>query len=44
MHLSSNFDDLAVAVRPFRAIHHLREAKIINVSTGSLPRSRQGNA
>ena len=31
--LSSNFDDLAVAVRPFRAIHHLREAKIINVST-----------
>ncbi len=31
--LSSNFNDLAVAVRPFRAIHHLREAKIINVST-----------
>lgn len=31
--LSSKFDDLAVAVRPFRAIHHLREAKIINVST-----------
>ena len=31
--LSSNFDNLAVAVRPFRAIHHLREAKIINVST-----------
>jgi hypothetical protein len=31
--LSSNLDDLAVAVRPFRAIHHLREAKVINVST-----------
>jgi hypothetical protein len=31
--LSSNFNDLAVAVRPFRAIHHFREAKIINVST-----------
>jgi hypothetical protein len=31
--LSSNLNDLAVAVRPFRAIHHLREAKIINVST-----------
>jgi L-arabinose isomerase len=31
--LSSDFKDLAVAIRPFRAIHHLREAKIINVST-----------
>ncbi len=31
--LSSDFNDLAAAVRPFRAIHHLREAKIINVST-----------
>jgi hypothetical protein len=30
--LSSNFDDLAVAVRPFRAIHHFRDAKIVNVS------------
>jgi len=29
--LTSDFDQLAVAVRPFRAIHHLREAKIINV-------------
>ena len=33
--LSSNFNDLAAAVRPFRAIHHLREAKIINVSTNA---------
>jgi L-fucose isomerase-like protein len=24
---------LAVAIRPFRAIHHLREAKVLNVST-----------
>lgn len=31
--LSSDYDQLAVAVRPFRAIHHLREAKIINIST-----------
>lgn len=30
--LSSDFDQLAVAVRPFRAIHHLREAKILNVT------------
>jgi hypothetical protein len=30
--LSSNFNDLAAAVRPFRAIHHLGEAKIINIS------------
>jgi hypothetical protein len=33
--LSSNFSDLAAAVRPFRAIHHLREAKIINVSNNT---------
>lgn len=31
--LTSDFDQLAVAVRPFRAIHHLREAKILNVTT-----------
>ncbi len=31
--LSSDLKELAAAVRPFRAIHHLREAKIINVST-----------
>ncbi len=31
--LSSDLDDLAAAIRPLRAIHHLREAKIINVST-----------
>jgi hypothetical protein len=31
--LSSNLGDLAAAVRPIRAIHHLREAKIVNVST-----------
>ncbi len=31
--LSSDFNDLAAAVRPLRAIHHLREAKILNVST-----------
>jgi hypothetical protein len=31
--LSSDSAQLAAAVRPFRAIHHLREAKVINVST-----------
>jgi len=31
--LTSDFDQLAVAVRPFRAIHHLREAKILNVTS-----------
>lgn len=30
--LTSDFDQLGVAVRPFRAIHHLREAKILNVT------------
>jgi len=30
--LTSDLGQLAVAVRPFRAIHHLREAKIINVT------------
>jgi len=31
--LSSDLDELPIAVRPFRAIHHLREARIVNVST-----------
>jgi len=30
--LTSDYDRLAVAIRPFRAIHHLREAKILNVT------------
>jgi len=33
--LTSDYRQLAVAVRPFRAIHHLREAKILNVTTRS---------
>jgi len=33
--LSSDYGQLAVAIRPFRAIHHLREAKILNLTTGS---------
>lgn len=32
-YLTSDFSRLATAVRPFRAIHHLREAKVVNVST-----------
>jgi len=30
--LSSDMNELAVALRPFRALHHLREAKILNVT------------
>ncbi len=38
--LTSDYSQLAVAIRPFRAIHHLREAKILNVTA----RSFQGTA
>lgn len=31
--LTSDYDQLAFAVRPFRAIHHLREAKVLNLTT-----------
>lgn len=31
--LTSDFNQLALALRPFRAIHHLREAKILNLTT-----------
>ena len=31
--LTSDFSQLAAAIRPFRAIHHLKEAKILNLST-----------
>jgi hypothetical protein len=33
--LTTDDSQLAVAIRPFRAIHHLREAKILNVTTRS---------
>ncbi len=33
--LTSDYRGLAAAVRPFRAIHHLREAKILNVTSRS---------
>lgn len=33
--LTSDYSQLAVAVRPFRAIHHLREARILNLTTRS---------
>ncbi|MBM3334840.1 twin-arginine translocation signal domain-containing protein [Candidatus Sumerlaeota bacterium] len=36
--LTTNYKQLAVAIRPFRAIHHLREAKVLNVA------ARQGAA
>jgi hypothetical protein len=31
--LTADCGQLAVAIRPFRAIHHLREAKILNITT-----------
>jgi len=33
--LTSDYKQLATAIRPFRAIHHLREAKILNLTTRS---------
>ena len=33
--LTSDYTQLAVAIRPFRAIHHLSEARILNVTTRS---------
>jgi len=33
--LTSDYCQLAAAIRPFRAIHHLREAKILNVTSRS---------
>jgi hypothetical protein len=30
---TSDYTQLAAAIRPFRAIHHLREAKILNITT-----------
>ncbi len=33
--LTNDYKQLAVAIRPFRAIHHLREAKILNLTTHS---------
>ncbi|MGQ9591241.1 MAG: hypothetical protein ACUVYA_13225 [Planctomycetota bacterium] len=35
--LTSDPEGLAVAIRPFRAIHHLREAKILNVTAHEMP-------
>ncbi|MHC4645156.1 MAG: hypothetical protein ACYTBJ_06625 [Planctomycetota bacterium] len=32
--LTSDYEQLAAAIRPFRAIHHLREAKILDVRAG----------
>jgi L-arabinose isomerase len=33
--LSSDYSQLAAAVRPFRAIHHLREARILDITANS---------
>jgi hypothetical protein len=34
--LTTDYKQLAVAIRPFRAIHHLRESKILNLTTRSV--------
>ncbi len=34
---TSDLDQLATAVRPFRAIHHLRTAKILNLTSRDVP-------
>jgi L-fucose isomerase-like protein len=33
--LTSDYQQLATAIKPFRAIHHMREAKILNLTTRS---------
>ena len=33
--LTSDYKQLATAIRPFRAIHHLKEARILNLTTAS---------
>jgi len=33
--LTKDYSQLTAAIRPFRAIHHLREAKILNLAKGS---------
>ncbi|UCH62304.1 MAG: hypothetical protein JSU77_10915 [Fidelibacterota bacterium] len=40
--LTSDYKQLAVAIRPFRAIHHLREAKVLNVTTRSFAEYADG--
>jgi L-fucose isomerase-like protein len=35
--LTADLGELAVAIRPFRALHHLREAKILDVTARDLP-------
>jgi hypothetical protein len=32
VHPSSRYEDLAVAIRPFRAIHRLNQARVLHVS------------
>jgi len=35
--LTSDLNQLEIAIRPFRALHHLREAKVLNVTSRPLP-------
>ncbi|MHC4795261.1 MAG: hypothetical protein ACYTF1_01345 [Planctomycetota bacterium] len=36
-YLTSDYNQLAAAIRPFRAIHHMREAKILDVNSRNKP-------
>jgi hypothetical protein len=35
--LTTDYHELAAAIRPFRALHHLREAKVLNVAAAHHP-------
>ncbi|MCL5281002.1 MAG: hypothetical protein M1376_13975 [Planctomycetes bacterium] len=39
--LTSDYRQLAEAIRPFRALHHLREAKILNLTTQAVGKYEQ---
>lgn len=36
--LTTDYRDLAAAIRPFRALHHLREAKVLNLAAAHHPK------
>jgi hypothetical protein len=40
--LTTDYSQLALAIRPFRAIHHLREAKVLNLTTRSFDQYAAG--
>ena len=40
--LSTDYHELATAIRPFRALHHLREAKVLNLAAAHHPADYPG--